>query len=1763
MRKILVSLILLVAGFDLYSQDFSNKGKEFYLCFPTHVPNNAANVATLSIYITSDKASSGTITMANGAFTSTFNIAPNGLQEIQIPWAANRHISNAEANTVIRKSILIKTNPGMPAVVAYAQQWAGARSAATLLLPVNVLGKKYYASSFTQTPGGDNAGVQSRSQFQIIAIKNNTVVEITPRKNGVVQPTITVNLPLAGDMYEYQSTDGNASSQDITGTYIESVASGVGGCLPIAVFSGSSNVTFGSTGCSTGNSYDPLWQQVYPVSTWGKNFGFIPFQGFSNGNPYRVMASENNTNVFINGTQVATLNAGEIYPAAFSNTPVLLNQVASITSDKPVCVTQYEQRNSCSGAGNTQGDPDMVVLNPIEQNISDISIFSSTNQAITQQYVNVLTKTNSTASFMVNGAPIIPARGTWQVATNLPGYSYLKYSLTGYTAARLTGDSGFNAIAYGMGANESYAYSAGTFIRDLTQQLAVNSQYGIETGASICTGAPFEFKVCFPAYNANGTPYVIDSMDWNSSNTAVMVPNDFPRRVINPVIDSVRIINGKEVNWYHLDGLYNFNTVGIYTITITNFSSGSDACGSQQDFEFELEVSNPPLADFNWTHNGCVDQVVQFNDQTTTVKPTYSWWWDFGDPASGGVNNTSALQNPTHSFSGPGTYNVRYSTITTPGCLSDTIVKQIVINPLPGAAISGDIIVCQNEASPNLVFTGSVGTAPYTFTYNINNGPAQTITTTTGNSVSLPVPTATTGTYSYHLVSVRDAAGTAGCFQATPDTVRVIVNPLPAATLTGATTVCQNATEPVITFTAAGGSVQPFTFSYTINNGPVQTISTISGNSVTLNVPTTTPGNFVYDLVSVRDASATACSQTQTGSVTVIVNPLPAATLAGTTEVCLNAASPLVTFTGSAGIAPYTFTYTLNGGPAQTITSTGNTATVTVPATTAGTFVYTLVSVRDASAQNCSQAQTGTATVVVHPLPTAGFNFSTPSCITRTINFTDNSTPNAGALNGWSWNFGDPSSGAANTSTLQNPTHVFATAGTYTVTLTVTNDKGCSNAVPFQQTVTISTLPTAAFTLPEVCLLDPFAQFTDLSTAVNPATITGWQWNFGDPASGANNTSTVQNAQHAFSAVGNYTVRLVVTTNNGCTDTLHQVLTVNGGNPVSGFIQLNPTTSCSSDTVSIQNKSTIASGSITKVDIYWDNTNNPTIYETDDVPVFDKIYRHKYPTSSSTVNYNVRFRAYSGGVCVNDRILPVTVLATPDVAIATISDQCYTSTPLILNFGTETGGVVGATTYSGPGVSFDGTNWIFNSITAGIGTHNIQYKFTATAGGCADSISTNIIVLDTAFARFTLQSPACEKSTVNFTEQSSAPSTVTLANTIWDFGDGSLPETHAVGGTVTHTYAAAGTYTVTMYNIAASGCRSASVVQQVVIHPIPAPNFTIPASICLPAASASFTNTSSIADGTENTFTYLWNFGDPASGAANGSAVKDGIHIYTGAGPFNVNLQVTSGAGCVHDTTIILNTLHPQPKAEFTISKSAICIGDNVGFTSQSGGADGTIVSWNWNFDDGSAPSADPGPTHLYTTAGNYNVQHFITNSFGCNSDTVSKPFKVYAIPTVDAGPDIFVLESGTATLDPTYTGDDNIYLWTPSDYLNSTTIARPITKPLMDITYTITVSNPGGCSNSDQVFVKVLLGPKIPNTFSPNGDGINDKWIIEFLDTYPNCKVLVFTRAGQKVFESRGYKVPWNGTINGKSLPLDTYYYIIEPENGRKAVTGYVTIIK
>jgi gliding motility-associated-like protein len=165
--------------------------------------------------------------------------------------------------------------------------------------------------------------------------------------------------------------------------------------------------------------------------------------------------------------------------------------------------------------------------------------------------------------------------------------------------------------------------------------------------------------------------------------------------------------------------------------------------------------------------------------------------------------------------------------------------------------------------------------------------------------------------------------------------------------------------------------------------------------------------------------------------------------------------------------------------------------------------------------------------------------------------------------------------------------------------------------------------------------------------------------------------------------------------------------------------------------------------------------------------------------------------------------------------------------------------------------------------------------------------------------------------------------------------------------------------------------------------------------------------------------------------------------------------------------------------------------------------------------------------------------------------------------PTVNAGGTRYVLAGHTITLMPTVSDENVTYKWSPNIDISNVNIKDPVVTGDVDITYTLTVTDALGCSSSDQTFIKVSPELKAPNVFTPNNDGINDKWNIEGLMAYENATVDIFDRSGQKVFHSLGYSTPWDGTIGGKMLPAGTYYFIIDTKVNNLLLKGPVTIIR
>jgi gliding motility-associated-like protein len=793
--------------------------------------------------------------------------------------------------------------------------------------------------------------------------------------------------------------------------------------------------------------------------------------------------------------------------------------------------------------------------------------------------------------------------------------------------------------------------------------------------------------------------------------------------------------------------------------------------------------------------------------------------------------------------------------------------------------------------------------------------------------------------------------------------------------------------------------------------------------------------------------------------------------------------------------------------------------------------------------------------VIVNTRPIAAFNIAGPICQNQEFNIANTSNTQTGSINRWFWNMGngqvfDRNSGAPFSYSYPN-------TGNYIVKLVVLTDGGCvSDTV--QQNITVGFVPKSDFTIPDVCLNDAFANFTN-TTTIGDGTIgqATWLWNYGNPNAnvGNPNTNTLVNGRHNYNIEGNYQVKLVATSNFGCKDSLTQTLTVNGGNPTAAFNILNTGNICSNQAVNIQNKSTVNFGRVTRMVIYWDwqiNNNDTTI---DAAPLFDRTFTKNYPVFSSPAFRDVQIRmlAFSGDVCVNEIIKTVRLQAVPVARVNVIPGICLDANPIQITQGYDEGGNPGTGIYSGPGISPTG---LFNPQIAGAGTHTIRFKFVSD-GGCSDSTTATITVWPQPTANFNFSTATCLNAPITFTNTS-----VANANTIvswnWDFGDGQT-EIRTNGNNFTRTYSNIQNYNVTLQVTTDSGCVSNVVSKSITIHPLPVADFDLPTRVCLPAGRAAFTNTSTVGGTGGTPMTYLWNFG--IAGAT--STDVNPVFNYSSTGPFTVSLRATSARGCVDSANQQLSEIYAQLISNFSATPPEVCIGETIEFTDLSNPLGNTITSWSWSFGDGGT-SALQNPSRVFANAGTYTVRMFYNTNIGCPSDTAIKTVIIHPYPVADAGPDQVVLQGGEVLLRGSVTGSSNYqFLWSPSTWLNNASILQPLSRAEDDITYTLTVTAAGGCSDFDTVFVRRLLKPIIPNVFSPNGDGINDFWIIKHLDAYPGATVQIFDRYGKAILKSTGYNTPWDGNNAGKPLPAGVYYYIIDPKNGLKPLTGSVTILR
>ncbi|MBL7766148.1 MAG: gliding motility-associated C-terminal domain-containing protein [Chitinophagaceae bacterium] len=448
-------------------------------------------------------------------------------------------------------------------------------------------------------------------------------------------------------------------------------------------------------------------------------------------------------------------------------------------------------------------------------------------------------------------------------------------------------------------------------------------------------------------------------------------------------------------------------------------------------------------------------------------------------------------------------------------------------------------------------------------------------------------------------------------------------------------------------------------------------------------------------------------------------------------------------------------------------------------------------------------------------------------------------------------------------------------------------------------------------------------------------------------------------------------------------------------------------------------------------------------------------------------------------------------------------------------------------------------------------TTNTQVTVQMTAITDCDTIQAalndtiNIIVTGNVTADFNYEVHlGCDEDTVIFTNTStSSVGGVPLYQ--WDFGDLS----GSTATSPTHIYADQNTYSVRLI-ASDNGCIDTMIKVIDLNHPINAAFAVGPNdSICL--------GDNMVASSVSTPLLFLthdWTWGDGATTTGNPSG-----HIYATPGVYTINLTVTDTLGCV-DTSSMQVFVDNPPFVDFITSDDNVCIGDPVFFSDTMAPF---TQSFTWDFGDGSTLNNIHNPSHSWA---NPNTAGYTVSLTGyyliCPPMTVTKNIIVNDYPSVNLGDDTTICPgiTGAITL-ADLNNPSATFLWNTGETSNSITVTQPGH-------YWVMASN-GDCTTTDSIWIMRDCYLNIPNSFSPNGDGLNDYFLPrELLSSgLKTFKMNLFNRWGELVFttdkiDGRG----WDGKLNGVNQPMGVFVYVIEAEfinNVRKNYTGNVTLIR
>lgn len=720
---------------------------------------------------------------------------------------------------------------------------------------------------------------------------------------------------------------------------------------------------------------------------------------------------------------------------------------------------------------------------------------------------------------------------------------------------------------------------------------------------------------------------------------------------------------------------------------------------------------------------------------------------------------------------------------------------------------------------------------------------------------------------------------------------------------------------------------------------------------------------------------------------------------------------------------------------------------------------------------------------------------------------------------------------------------VFNTSGTQVIQLIA----ACGN-VTDTNTINIHVydFPVAAFSNTSVCN-GTATQFTDNST-IPTGTISGWIWDFGD-GSPLNNNQTITGG-HTYDSAGFSNVTLIVANSAGCADTITKPVEVYY-NPIADFTYSNV---CLGDTMYFNNTSSVdTSASIsTYLWVFGDGTATSSLQNP----------AHKYAASGT---FNVTLVTTTTDLCTDAANFSVKVFDPPS-AIFALDNTCLFDSALITN--TSLNPVMGTlASWSwnfGDGTPLNSTVWSPSHLYATPGNYQVTLITLSSNLGCPDTLKDSITVYPMPVANFGFMD-VCLNQAMNFND-SSIVASGSITGWSWNFGDGSplniLEEP-------SHIYANTGTYIVTVIVTTNNGCKD-TISKSVVVHPLPVAQYST-TNVC-DGTIVQFTDLSSIAP-SDTIQSWKWNFGDASPFSTNGST----SHLYTGPGSYPVELLIISTFGC-SDSITKTSVINPNPIVSFVGNDTIGCEPLCISFQNSSTVITGYNALWLWDFGDGSPTSNLENVQHCYISDSIFSpyplsVSLQVTSDSGCVT-IASKSNYVIVYPNPVAN---FIVQPEVTTIvDPVISIIDastgtNFWSWNFGD-LDTASLYNPLPHTYADTgTYIITLITSTQYNCLDTAYQTIIIEPDfvfyIPNSFSPNDDGINDTFSGKgiFIRKY---EMRIFDRWGNLIFVSDDVDKAWDGKANhGAGIAEgDVYIYsinIVDYKKGKHSYKGIVTLVR